>query len=66
MLNQVIKDKVETAAAAYEGIYDSSYSLLNLMKSNQLSVPGILENNIMTVFQYKLEEIFEDNSQLIH
>lgn len=66
LLNHVIKDKVEAAAAAYEGIYDSSYSLLSLMKSNQLSVPGILDNNIMTVFQYKLEEIFEDNSHLIH
>ena len=65
LLNYIIADKVESALTAYEGIYDSSYSLLNLMKTNKLSVPGLLENNLKTVFRYKLEEIFEGNGDLV-
>jgi alpha-amylase/alpha-mannosidase (GH57 family) len=65
LLNFIIADKVESAVAAYESIYDSSYSLLNLMKTNKLSVPGLLENNLKIVFRYKLEEIFEGNGELV-
>jgi alpha-amylase/alpha-mannosidase (GH57 family) len=65
LVNLVIDDKMKNALAAYENIYDSTYSLLNLLKSNRLSIPGLLENNLLTVFQYKLEEIFEGNGDLI-
>ena len=66
LLTHIIADKVENALRSYEGIYDTSYSLLNLMKTNKLSVPGLLENNLITVSQYKLEEIFEGNGELVH
>jgi hypothetical protein len=65
LISLVIDDKMKNALAAYENIYDSTYSLLNLLKSNRLSIPGLLENNLLTVFQYKLEEIFEGNGDLI-
>ena len=65
LISLVIDDKIKNAVAAYENIYDSTYSLLNLLKSNRLSIPGLLENNLLTVFQHKLEEIFEGNGDLI-
>ncbi|MCB0497599.1 MAG: DUF3536 domain-containing protein [Cyclobacteriaceae bacterium] len=61
LINLVIEDKMQNALTTYESIYDSTYSILNLMRSNHLSLPGLLENNLLAVFQYKLEEIFENN-----
>ena len=46
--------------ASYEKIYDSSFSLLNLMRNSHLNVPKVLQRNLETVFEYKLEEIFTD------
>jgi hypothetical protein len=57
---------MKNALASYEEIYDSTYSLLKLLKSNHLSIPGLLENNLRTVFQYKIEEILEGNGELIN
>lgn len=65
LINLVIEDKMQNALATYESIYDSTYSILNLMRTNHLSLPGLLENNLLTVFQYKLEEIFEGNGDPI-
>ena len=65
LLSNIMEDKVDGAISSFEKIYDTSYSLLNLMKANGLSVPGIMENNLTAVFQYKLEESFEDNHKLI-
>lgn len=65
ILQYVIQDQLKSAIASYEKIYNSSYSLLNLMHSNALIIPGLLQNNLLSVFQYKLEEIFEGNGELI-
>lgn len=65
LINYVIQDKIKLGIESYERIYNSSYSLLNLMHNNQLTIPGLLKNNLLAVFQYKLEEIFEDNRELI-
>jgi len=61
LIRFVIEEKMENALATYESIYNSTYGILNVMRSNHLSMPGLLENNLLTVFQYKLEEIFEGN-----
>ncbi len=60
LLQRVIGEHEERAMASYEKIYDSSYSLLNLMNSGHLGVPKILQRNLETVFEHKLEEIFLD------
>jgi len=65
LINYIIQDKVKAGIESYERIYNSSYSLLNLMHNNELTIPGILKNNLLAVFQYKLEEIFEGNGELI-
>jgi alpha-amylase/alpha-mannosidase (GH57 family) len=65
LLNFVIEEQLESAISSYERIYNSSYSLLNLMHKNALTIPGLLENNLLSVFQYKLEQIFEGNGELI-
>ncbi|RLD23475.1 MAG: glycoside hydrolase, partial [Bacteroidetes bacterium] len=65
LINYVIQDKVKAGIESYERIYNSSYSLLNLMHNNQLTIPGILKNNLLAVFQYKLEEIFEGNGEFV-
>jgi hypothetical protein len=65
LINHIIQGKVKSAITSYEKIHNSSYSLLNLMYNNELSIPGILKNNLLAVFQYKLEEIFEGNGELI-
>lgn len=65
LINLVIEDKMQNALTAYEGIYDSTYSILNLMRNNHLNMPGLLRNNLITVFQYKIEEIFEGNGEPI-
>lgn len=65
LLNHIMTEKVEGAISSFEKIYDSSYPLINVMKTNGLSIPGIMENNLTAVFQYKLEEIFEDNHKLV-
>ncbi|MEN8248832.1 MAG: DUF3536 domain-containing protein, partial [Bacteroidota bacterium] len=66
LINLVIEDRMKNALSSYEDIYDSTYSLLKLLKSNQLSIPGLLENNLLTVFQYKIEEILEGNGDLVN
>lgn len=66
LINLVIEEKMQNALTAYESIYDSTYSILNLMRNNHLNMPGLLENNLLTVFQYKLEEVFEGNGEPIH
>jgi len=65
LVNYVIQDKVKLAIESNERIYNSSYSLLNLMHNNELTIPGLLKNNLLAVFQYKLEEIFDGNGELI-
>ena len=65
LINYIIQDKVKAGIESYERIYNSSYSLLNLMHNNELTIPGILKNNLLAVFQYKLEEIFEGNGELV-
>jgi len=65
MINFVIQDKVKAGIASYERIYNASYSLLNFMHNNELTIPGLLKNNLLAVFQYKLEEIFEGNGELV-
>jgi alpha-amylase/alpha-mannosidase (GH57 family) len=65
LINHIIKGKVISAFNSYEKIYNSSYSLLNLMHNNGLVIPGLLKNNLLAVFQYKLEDIFEGNGELI-
>jgi len=66
LLSHVIDERLQYALNSYERIFDNSYGLLTFMHNNQLSVPGLLYNNIQAVFQYKLEEIFEGNGELIH
>ncbi|QTN38270.1 DUF3536 domain-containing protein [Cryomorphaceae bacterium] len=58
LLQRVIKEHEEKAMASFEKIYDSSYSLLNLMRNGKLNIPKILQRNLETVFEYKLEEVF--------
>jgi len=63
LLQRVIGEHEERAMASYEKIYDSSYSLLNLMNNGRLVVPKILQRNLETVFEHKLEEIFINSDQ---
>jgi alpha-amylase/alpha-mannosidase (GH57 family) len=63
LLKRVIGEHEERALASHEKIYDSSYSLLNLMNNSSLAVPKILKRNLETVFEYKLEDLFGDTGK---
>jgi hypothetical protein len=43
----------------YDQIYESSYTMLTLMRSRQLAIPLLLQRNMETVFQYKIEQMLD-------
>ena len=47
------------ALTRYNTIYDETYSLLNVMRSQNLIIPPMLQRNLETVFQFKLENILD-------
>lgn len=61
LLALVTRDYEKNALTSYEQIYESSYSLLNFMRSENLLIPNMMKRNLETVFQYKLEELFAEN-----
>ena len=59
LLKYVIDAQEEQALAYYDRIYDKSYTLLNLMRGRNLNIPPMLQRNLETVFQFKLEEMLD-------
>jgi alpha-amylase/alpha-mannosidase (GH57 family) len=59
LLRYVISDLELQALSSYDRIYDSSYTMLNLMRSRNLVIPPMLQRNLETVFQFKLEQMLD-------
>jgi len=57
LLELVTRDYEKEALRSYEVIYDSSYTLLNFMHAENLRLPSVLQSNLETVFQFKIEEL---------
>ena len=54
ILKEVINSNVEDAATSIQRITRQNYSLLNLMRQQQLSVPRVLFSNLVTKLEYDL------------
>lgn len=58
LLELVTREYEKNALNSYQRIYDNSYSLLNFMNAEKLQLPSVLQRNMETVFQFKLEYLF--------
>jgi alpha-amylase/alpha-mannosidase (GH57 family) len=59
LLKLVIGSYEDQALTAYDRIYESSYTLMNLMRGRQLAIPPMLQRNMENVFQFKIEEMLD-------
>ena len=59
LLKRITAEYEEQALNDYNQIYESSYTLLNLMRGRQLAIPPMLMRNMETVFQFKIEEMLD-------
>ncbi len=59
LLKRITTDYETEALSYYDRIYESSFTLLNLMRGQNLMVPPLLQRNMETVFQFKLEEMLD-------
>ena len=59
LLKYVIADHEKQALTYYDRVYERSYTLLNLMRGRNLIIPPMLQRNLETVFQFKLEEMLD-------
>jgi alpha-amylase/alpha-mannosidase (GH57 family) len=63
LLRFVISDLERQALNSYDRIYNSSYTMLNLMRGRNLMIPPMLQRNLETVFQFKLEQMLNVNNK---
>jgi hypothetical protein len=63
LLNRLTEQYEQMALESYDKIYEQSYSLLNLMRSEKHNIPSMLQRNLENVFQFKLEEMLDANSE---
>lgn len=59
LLNNLTENYEQMAMESYDDIYEKSYSLLNVMRSEGHIVPALLQRNLENVFQFKLEEMLD-------
>lgn len=59
MLNRVLETNIQVALSSYEKINDRTYSLMNVMKNNRLTIPPILIQNLETVNNYYIEDLLK-------
>ena len=59
MLNRVLEKNIQMALTSYEKINDRTYSLMNVMKNNRLTIPPLLIQNLETVNNYYIEDLLK-------
>lgn len=64
LLENVLEKSTFNALNSYQRTYENNYSLLNVMQSQQLSIPFILQKNLETVITQNLYQLLQNNELL--
>lgn len=59
VLQNIINQDILNAQVGYKNIYDSTYNLANVMRQNNLPIPGILLKNMEIVINNEIGKFFE-------
>jgi alpha-amylase/alpha-mannosidase (GH57 family) len=65
LLKTVIERNIEMAEYSYEKINDRIYSLINMMRQTNLTVPTVFIRNLETLIHLKLETLFKNDTSRI-
>jgi len=59
VLNQIMQKDLKQAEDSYKKIYNRNYNLMNVLQSESLPVPQMLEKNLAIVINNEIKEFFQ-------